>query len=454
MMKTRVYILLGMLGLSFTACNDFLNVEQKGKVIPKTVEDYDLMLNDPVNASFTNVKYMSPESVTSFDYSPISGTDLRAYTWSDFQYLAGENDNNWNNNYGRIAVCNEIINHIDEARNLSGNENVRAEVKGQAYADRAKCYFALINLYGAPYSKADRNKEGVPMLLENDITQQKARATVGEIYDLICEDLRKATNMVPLSVSPMQKRKACRQGVLAFKAKVFLFMNEVDSAYAAINKAFEVSSPELSYVNEVDDNIEIMAYDNPEVIWLGAISSNSRSSQFYYTDELTRLYDPDNDNRFLYHARMIDPVYGEEYPMLRYLANTERTFAASAPEMYLLRAECLARKGMYTEAMEDLTTLRASRYVEGAGEEVYKLTATSKEDGILKVKEERLRELAFTGQHWLDLRRYQSYGEPIPTFSREVNRQTYTLEPGSKRYTCAIPRIIIAKNPNLTQNPR
>lgn len=451
-MKARIYTLLGMIGLCCMACNDFLDVEQKGKVIPQTVEDYDQMLNNSYNVgSLSNLFYMTPEVYVAPERmnSFISNMEnANAYKWSEYQYLPGKNDENWSGFYARIAVCNEIIAHIDEATSTSSNEKLRKSVKGQAYADRAKSYFGLINMYAKPYSKTNLEEPGVPLILINDIHQQSTRASIGEIYEQICQDIRIAQEYVPASVLPNEKIKACRQGLYAFKSKVYLFMNEIDSAYVAINTAFE-EEPQLEYFDDYETGDPYPSNENIEVIWVGGLTSNTWAENAFYSDEMLALYETDKDNRFIYHGKM--EHYGEPFDIPYYLNLTTRTFAASAPEMYLLRAECLARKGMFNEAMEDLSTLRESRYVEG---EDYTITASSKDDAIQKVKDERLREFAFTGMYWLDLRRYQAYGEVIPIFSRTVGENTFTLEPGSNRYTCSIPRYVIGKNPGIVQNPR
>lgn len=448
-MKTKFYI--GILGILLMSCNNFLDADQKGAVIPETVEDYDGMLNNPYSGMLNNMLYMSPEvHVIDDELTNVKKSHLQAYRWADYQYLSGEPDENWNAFYARIAICNEILENIDAATTTTHNEALRQTVKGQAYADRAKCYFALINLYADAYRKDQREKAGVPLILINDIHQKQPRASIGEVYDQICEDMIYAENLVPEHVDAWKKMRASRQGLLAFKAKVYLFMNEIDSAYTAINQAFKYKA----ILNYVDENTlptkDLQIYNNEEVIWGANLMMNSWAEYLYYNDDLMNLYNTEADNRFIFHAREHDDS-GVPYGGFRYRSKVGRTFAASSAEMYLLRAECLVRKGMYHEAMDDLSTLRKSRYVEG---EDYTITATNQADALQKVKEERLRELAFTGLYWFDVRRYQAYGESVPTYTRVINGETYTLAPGSARYTCSIPRSVIAMNPTLTQNLR
>lgn len=461
-MKMKIYSLLLILGI-FSSCDHFLGVEQKGKVIPETVEDYDQMLNFPITQDVTNADFMVPELYIPKDQIALQETyQINGYKWEPYQYLADENDNNYSALYSRIYADNEIINNIDDAKSTMRNENLRAEVKGQAYADRARCYWALVNLYGFPYSKADADKPGVSLILENDIHQQSSRATVGEIYEQICEDLRIAVSLVPAKVAPEKKGRACRQAVEAFRAKVFLYMNELDSAQAAINKTFETEVLLEDYNNYISDrqtkpwgntNRLKQMKDIPDILW-GAMINHYIFvfNTVFVTQDLIALFDTDQDLRFLFNYSDVNPDDNKPYPATRYFANIgRRTYLISTPEIYLLKAEISARKGNYTEAMNVLNDLREKRYLDNTG---YQLSASNAADALQKVKDERMREFGCTFLSWFDLRRYQAYGETVPTFTRQIGEQTVALAPGSNLYTLSIPRYVISKNPNITQNPR
>lgn len=466
-MKTKIYSLLLMAGV-FVSCDHFLDVEQKGKVIPHTVEDYDEMMSYPVVFDITNPDEMIPELLVSDAVLPgLEVYQSNGYKWEAYQYLPDENDANYSDLYSRIYACNEIINNIDKAESLTLNEALRTQVKGQAYADRARCYWGLVNLYGAPYSPTNREKPGVPLVLKNSITQQASRATVGEVYDRINEDLRVAEGLVPQTVDDNKKIRASRQGVQAFQARVWLYMNQLDSAKVAIDKAFEADVPLLDlndYVNESElgktttpwtGNGERpgIARENKEIIWYTGI--------FYYifhfnaisvTEDYLRLFDKSHDLRYLFDYGMDDPLEGTHYDFVCYFAQgQDRTYMISGAEMYLLRAEIAVRKGDYRNAVADLNELRRHRYLEGSN---YELSAADAAVALKQVKEERKREMGCTFLSWFDLRRYQAYGETVPTYTRTFGGKTVTLEPGSNLYTLSIPRYVIGKNPKIEQNPR
>lgn len=466
-MKTKVYSLLLVAGM-FVSCDHFLGVEQKGKVIPHTVEDYNEILNHPIMFDITNPDLMIPELLIS-DHV-LSGLEVNqsnGYKWEPYQYLPDENDDNYSTLYSRIYACNEIINYIDDAESNTLNETLRTQVKGWAHADRARCYWGLVNLYGAPYSPANKDKPGVPLVLKNSLSQKARRATVGEVYDQINSDLRVAAALTPETVDDNKKVKACRQGVQAFQARVWLYMNQLDSAWVAIQKAFEKDVPLLDY-NDFVDETELgntvtpwignelrpaIYHQNKEIIWYAGV--------FYYiydfnvinvTSDFLKLFNKASDLRYLFDYGKVNPLNGTVYNAVCYFAMAQdRTYMISGSDMYLLKAEILARRGDYTNAVTALNELRKHRYLQGSN---YELTASDGATALQLVKEERKRELGCTFISWFDLRRYQAYGETIPTFKRTFGGKTVTLEPGSNLYTLSIPRYVIGKNPNIEQNPR
>jgi len=457
-MKIRLIISVILLGL-LTSCNKFLDVTPKGMVIPQTVEDYNQMLN-MTGGSISNVTYMSPELYMPKSLITSSGaSEIAAYYWSEYQYLENVNDGTWNGLYARIYACNEIIEKIDKAETVTMNEMLRKNVKGQAYAERARCYFALVNMYAKHYSQTTVNDLGVPLILSNDILQKSSRAKISEVYNQIIRDLSVAKVLVPKTVKENEKAKATEQAVYAFLAKVYLFENKIDSSLIAINKAFETSVNFHRYneyirttISDLFDKSSLPTESNKinETLWNGGVFSNFWAYTAYYSDDLLTIFDKDNDLRFYFFASNVDRT-NRPLPSYRYVNRITRTHAASVAEMYLIRAECYARTGATTLAMNDLNVLRYNRFREGSN---YQLTASTKEEAINQVKKERLRELAFTGQNWFDLKRYQAYGEVVPTFTRISGDSTITLAPGSNRYVCSIPRFVIGKNPNIEQNPR
>jgi len=105
--------------------------------------------------------------------------------------------------------------------------------------------------------------------------------------------------------------------------------------------------------------------------------------------------------------------------------------------MYLTRAECYARGGDATDAMNDLNTLMAKRWNNTVPFPTY--TATSATDALNQILTERRKELCFRGLRWADLRRLNQDPAYAITLQRLLNGTTYSLPPNDLRYTLLIP---------------
>ena len=245
-------------------------------------------------------------------------------------------------------------------------------------------------------------------------------------------------------------------------AKISLFKGDfadaltyADDAISGFNGDFQdynvwVSQDHFLYQSPPFNNV----YD-PEVIWYGVASSFfglMYGDEYYLSPSLDALYDRSHDLRFAYWMGEVDPYTGNPFPGgTRYGNWWVKCITASLGELYLIRAECYARTGEAGLAMDDVNLLRKFRFLAGSD---YQLSAATSLEALQIVKEERRRELVGTGLYWFDLKRYHMYGDEIPTFTRIVNGQTYTLEPESNRYMMAIPEFTREMNPLLEQNPR
>src|SRR5690606_18453219 len=119
-------------------------------------------------------------------------------------------------------------------------------------------------------------------------------------------------------------------------------------------------------------------------------------------------------------------------------------------EIYLMRAECYAREGKISEAMNDLNTLLQNRL--DHTHPIIPVTASSKEEALELILLERRRELMFRGLRWPDIKRLNKDGANI-TLTRIVDGKTYTLPPNDNRYALPIPEDVIQLS-GMPQNPQ
>jgi hypothetical protein len=119
-------------------------------------------------------------------------------------------------------------------------------------------------------------------------------------------------------------------------------------------------------------------------------------------------------------------------------------------ELYLIRAECNARSGKTTEAMNDLNDLLITRYATG---HFTPLTASNAGNALDQILTERRKELVLRGLRWSDLRRLNKDPHYAVTLTRTLNGQTYSLPPNDNKYVFPIPDDEI-KISGIPQNPR
>jgi hypothetical protein len=162
-------------------------------------------------------------------------------------------------------------------------------------------------------------------------------------------------------------------------------------------------------------------------------------------------------NLFTVPASTINSNYSDAGGAYFYLESYQvsngnnRNVGVSVPEMMLIKAEYLARSGSASAAMDMVNKLRVKRIKQGS---YVPLTATSADDALVKVIQERQREFFCRMLRWWDLRRLGSDARFQYTISRKFNGTTYTLAPNSNRYVFPIAEYYRVLNPEMEQNPR
>jgi starch-binding outer membrane protein, SusD/RagB family len=166
-----------------------------------------------------------------------------------------------------------------------------------------------------------------------------------------------------------------------------------------------------------------------------------------YIDTLLYQSYAANDLRKAIYFRTIS---GTNIGIKRMYSGTINAFSGLAmDEVFLNRAECLARAGNTSAAMADLNTLLVNRWKTGT---YINMTATSASDALQKILVERRKELLFRGLRWTDLKRLNKESTSY-TLTRLLNGNTYSLSPGSPLYVFPIPDNEIS-NSGIMQNPR
>ena len=442
-MKKIIYLLVISLGI--ISCKEYLDVKPKGTVIPDTVEEYDLMLNE-VPPMLSYIQIDDPDyEMNKEAWWLVTKENILKYTWDEFRTLPDGEDQFWNSAYRQIYYCNEIITNIDKAALGEADEKGRMYIKGQAHAQRALIYFSLVNAYGKHYNTNSALDLGVPIITYNDIEQKRARATVKEVYDFIFSDLEIALDNCPEDHIYIRTR-ATVLGIKALISKIYLYQADYKKALEYAQEVLEEYSFLYDY-NDPSTHPKLESkYDNKETIWELPVLTMQQKTKSRIAEHLIALYDTDNDLR--YQLEVTAPLPWDNYYARS--GNIYRTGGMSVPHLYLISAECKARLDDINGAMQDLNHLLSKRY--SLSKPVH--SASNKEEALNIIFEERRKELIYTANNFFDLKRYQAEGRSVSDFSRTYQGKTYTLESGSKRYVFDIPRGVISLNNKLIQNER
>lgn len=471
-MKFKKYIkalLVSGACLALTACNDFLDETPKGTIIPETVDDFGMILDDATGLWGNQIAYGSSNTLAMDDdvmiaqerESKLYKQEFKAYCWDEQLYEPTGNDYDYSGFYKVIYFCNHIINNIDKAPEGDGKYR-RDEVRANALVHRAFAYLMLVNIYAKPYDAATAATEpGVALILDADPALRLERATVQEVYTQVIADATAALGLLP--DMPQYSFRASDAAANALLARTYLYMGDYEKSYGYAEKAvgkvgepFDFNNLSL-YGNNPDNGVDggwiVSSYDGyacPDVV----LYKRSTNSAYYYynvSDDLLSLFDKDADLRyriFITPYEWYDDEYLDEFGM-RIGGVWDFNFGLGKGEIYLTAAETAARNGNLEAARKYLNALRIKRM----DAELYEDVTETDNAALLKtILEERRRELMFTGLRWFDLRRLNREPQFAKTITHDTSRGVLTLEPGSPRYTLQIPQSVIDANPLIKQN--
>ena len=142
---------------------------------------------------------------------------------------------------------------------------------------------------------------------------------------------------------------------------------------------------------------------------------------------------------------------------MRATDGTQNFYIFRLADIILIKAEALAHSGDLAGAMTLVNQIRTRVNLANIA------PATSQDDAINKILNERFLELAFEGQRWFDLKRegksieilsQQTYPVYNPvTQSNVVTPMPYIGNLSTNDLVWPVPQSVIDNNPNLTQNP-
>ncbi|WP_421918609.1 RagB/SusD family nutrient uptake outer membrane protein [Marinifilum sp.] len=458
-MKKFKIIYLFIILTAFAACDrdELLDIQPYGEILPETVEDFRLMLNERIERvnSYEIDVYLSDEiKVPDGTYnSYINNSTSRYYnalTWDEMFGYEDEEDREYNQLYNAVLNSNMLIREIEGA---VGSEAEKKKMIAELKVHRAFAYFSLVNLYSTQYVEATAaSAKGVPIKLDPDFSGATPRESVQAVYDVILKDLSEAieSNAMETSV-PKLNWQASQAAAYALLARVKLQMMNYSEALEAANNCLGIYNTLYDSGTKEDD---IPNYDNAEIIFLKHRTEfDDWFATLYAADDLIALYDATNDLRL--SDRYEKDATGYYFERDKNYRNPQSYTGCTVPEMYLIRAECYSRINSgadFQKAIDDLNTLRRTRYVTGTYNDLTTVQLPDAATTLAFVKEERRREMADQGMRLFDIKRYIAEGDVI-NIERIIEGELHTPA-NNNRLIVPIAHIVMQYAPEIEQSDR
>ncbi|SKB49598.1 SusD family protein [Sphingobacterium nematocida] len=451
-MKTNFYWAALLFLMSVCSCSEsWLDVKpSKSLVDASSLNDLQAVLdNSNIMNSMTGLQEVSVGDFF-IENDVWKNLDLHSernsYLWSQDIYGTEKSNLDWTKAYNRILYSNIVLEKVEAWEDKNGVTDESGNIKGQALFFRAFDFFNLAQLFCMPYGMVEYESYGLPLRLNANVNDLTNRSSVPETYSHIIADLKQSSELILTSdVDKLRPNKSAAFGMLA---RVFLSMRKYKDAKLYADSCISIQRELLDF-NDIAFKSTGYCFSifNKEVLFHSELSNywSIFGDNLNVVPDLYASYSLKDLRRNLYFREVGD------------LVKFRGSFSGGRPlfggialgEVYLTRAECSARLGIPSEAIEDLGYFMQHRYTEV--DIPVNLNAT---DLIEFVKEERRKELAFRGIRWTDIRRYNMEEAHEHIFQRrETEGVGYEIEPNSSRYMLTIPENELLIN-KIPQNPR
>lgn len=487
--------IIAMTGAAFTACSDSFfdryptDSMQMETYLKNDAELQNILLNGYYHLQdiTLNVNYVNSLATDEgYDYKKNNSVDHINLNESTWDATLGITSEIWIHCFNMINRCNNVLQKLDNA-----TEANRSRYEGEACFLRAYAYFTLVRLFG-PVPVTTTPIEDYATLYSY------GRNSVGDVYNLIKEDLKTAISNLPdgYSADNMQGR-ATRIAAYTLQADVFMTLQDFSSAKGSLENILTYANQNSEQLGLESDVLQIYASNNPmgkEVIFAAqyhngatvvanplmgrcipaatpstqpayiypdgtrsTITTSQGTSCMLMTWELYNTFKASsNDQRF--QKLVYDRIYTNEYisvaseqvgvtqegytylPVtLKYFdfGNEGMTTCASGNDNIIYRyADVLL---MYAECLNETgNTPSAADFLNQvrARAGLANTTAATQEEMDVAIENERMLELCFEGHRWYDLVRRGRITEVIENhFAHRTQGLNPTLQSGNNGMT-------------------
>lgn len=416
----------------------------KSLLVPTKLEDFDAILDGVMimNYNYASISHIASDDfyITDNGFSVLDAIEQGAYLWEETVFNGLTMVYDWDFLYSKIFHANIVLDGLKEVEVTGSSQRDYDRIKGSALFYRAYNLYELAQTFADPYlnEETDGGKQGLYVRLESNVNTVVDRSSLRETYSQILEDLSEAEALLPLTSQFITRPN--KLAAWALLARIYLGMADYDNASYYAGRCLETKGELLDY-NSIDTTLTIpfphaLTEPNEELILYSTLGNYSFfSSPLVGIDSaLYNTYvEGDLRKRFFFTTR------GENLHSFTgsYTGGDGLAFSGFAvDEVLLIRAECFAREGNVSLALNDLNYLLSHRIATDKFEPIETSDAQQALDTILL---ERRKELISRGLRWTDLRRLNEESGRGITLVRIVNGTRYELLPTSARYTFPFP---------------
>lgn len=457
-MKNLMYITVLLSICISCKKSDFLNKKPSTNITePTTLTDFQLLLDNiaVMNSTGGLAQVSADDHIVSYpNYQAATATERNAYIWNKDIYGGDIGISDWNLPYQTIFYANIVLEGLVKSDSAS---SAKAQyLKGWALFSRSFAFYNLTRNFCKAYDETSAGTDlGIPLRLSSAIDYLKPRASLKESFDQIFADLNESLTLLPTSRPSANLNRPSKIAAYALLARISLEMRNYTAAEKYTDQALSLYSALIDYNTVSQTSITPFSRTNDELI----CNYGQGASYPYMTVNFAEvpdrvsplviaLYVPGDLRLKVFYGQNAD---GSSYKKRGYNGGGLYPFTGLATdELYLIKAECLARRNETKAAMDKLNQLLVLRF--DKTKTYQPVSASSSTDALTKVLLERRKELVWRGLRWHDLKRLNKEGANI-TLSRALNGTTYNLPPNDPRYVFPIPNDEVALS-GIIQNPR
>ncbi|MGN1255425.1 MAG: RagB/SusD family nutrient uptake outer membrane protein [Prevotella sp.] len=466
MNKHIQYIAVGLAALAgvLTSCSDYLDNVPKGEKIPTTLTDFtELMADEYTNhrEDVTQAIILLNDRYVSASYQSFYPLWRANYLWDTSVDRVKENksdETTYYNGYAGISTANLILENVDGATDATDAQ--KAVARAQARFLRASRYLTLVNYYSRPYNEATAASDGgVPVITSADVDAPYTQESVQEVYDFILSDLNAAVTDLPeTSENTLYANKAAGYALLA---RTCLNMGRYSEALEAANEALSRNDSLFDWTKYYELYQSVITQDGSyqripspmdhnwceNYYFCHGSSSYSGTESQLSTWRAARFEQGDA----MLACRWKERTVGADTYYQGLLSGFFNKGGLTTTEMWLVKAECLARQGDVDGAMAIVNKVRAKHILPAYYHDLTASTATEAVKAVMSVKSNALVQ---TIVPFMDRRRWNLDSNYAETFTKTENGEACSLAPDSYMWVMPFPQGAISNpgNGTITQN--